>query len=215
MNATATPPKKTLPHAVADILRDVAKETGVLKETFLAANHRQRTAYDARNLAMTVVYVTTSLTLQEIGRIFQMHQSSIFYALRVITHRLPDDQTLAERYAALLNGRPVLRPLVVPGHPTGQPKPTAAEAHAARVQRVTIEGDIVSKVTHGHLHELNEHTVRAKLRDAEQQLTYWQGARFRASGEVHKQAAGARVQLWEMEVTAITRRLAELQHAAA
>ncbi|WP_193214960.1 hypothetical protein [Luteolibacter marinus] len=60
--------------------------------------------------------------------------------------------------------------------------------------------------THGRLEELGPAALRAKLRNAEEQLTYWRGARFRAWTRQDKQAAGARVLLWEMELAAIKRR---------
>jgi peptidoglycan/xylan/chitin deacetylase (PgdA/CDA1 family) len=61
--------------------------------------------------------------------------------------------------------------------------------------------------THGHLHELGPAALRAKLRHAEEQLTYWQGAKFRALHQRDKDAAGARVLVWEGEVAAISRRI--------
>lgn len=79
----------------------------------------------------------------------------------------------------------------------------------------TIASDIVGASTHGRLDQLNESTLRRRLIDAEDQLTYWQGAKFRALHQRDKHAAGARVTLWEMQVAAIHRRLRELNRTAA
>lgn len=65
--------------------------------------------------------------------------------------------------------------------------------------------------THGHLHELGPVAVRSKLREANEQLTYWRGAKFRALHQRDKDTAGARVLLWENEVAAIRRRLRQLE----
>lgn len=79
----------------------------------------------------------------------------------------------------------------------------------------TIASDIVGVSTHGRLDQLNESALRRRLIDAEDQLTYWQGAKFRALHQRDKLAAGARVNLWEMQVAAIQRRLRELNRATA
>ena len=79
----------------------------------------------------------------------------------------------------------------------------------------TIASDLVGVSTHGRLNQLNESTLRRRLLDAEEQLTYWQGAKFRALHQRDKHAAGARVLIWEAQVSEIRRRLRELNRAEA
>lgn len=88
-------------------------------------------------------------------------------------------------------------------------------ATATPPKEKTIASDIVGVSTHGRLDQLNESTLRRRLIDAEDQLTYWQGAKFRAFHQRDKHAAGARVTLWEMQVAAIRRQLRELNRAEA
>lgn len=82
--------------------------------------------------------------------------------------------------------------------------------HATATQPKVIESDIVAVSSHGRLDQLNASALRRRLLDAEDQLTYWQGAKFRALHQRDKHAAGARVTIWQMQVDAIQARLREL-----
>lgn len=211
MKPTATPDPFSFA-AMEDILADVARITGVPVDLITGTGRASLPVNTARSLCMAVMRVTAGLTLDELGTLWQRDFSSIQTTLYRFGDRLPQEPELAAQYHALLKGRTIRKHLLNPVH-TGR----LAEKLKRRQQRPAneIASDHLGKSTHGNLEELNESSLRGRLREAEEQLTYWQGARFRAGRDQDRTAAGARVTVWEMQVAAINRRLRELARTEA
>ncbi len=71
-----------------------------------------------------------------------------------------------------------------------------------------------SPATHGYLHELNPRSVQDKLNEAKENLVYWQAAKARAFTQRERDEAGARVQIWNLQLDAVIRRIREINQAA-
>lgn len=83
-----------------------------------------------------------------------------------------------------------------------------ANASKPRVRPVTE--CVIKSSTHGLLHELGIVAVRRKEIEAIRELQYWQGNKARALTDKARNEAAARIAIWQMELTAIRKRLAEL-----
>lgn len=208
MNTTATPPSFT---DLAGILADVSRLTEVSVEQLTSSDRASGPVTSARHLCMALVRVQAGLSLEELSTLWQRDRTSIISALYRFADRLPQEPLLARLYHDLLAGRKIRRHLL-----NGEHTRRLAERLANPSARSkTIPSDVVGKSTHGLIEELAEPVLRRRLIDAEEQLTYWQGAKFRAARDQDRTESGARVTLWEMQVAAIGRRLRELTRSEA
>ncbi len=70
--------------------------------------------------------------------------------------------------------------------------------------------NLATPATMGRVDQLDHKTLVARRDEAREQIAYWKAARFRAEGR-DKPAAGARVQLWQMHLSAVEARLHEIE----
>jgi hypothetical protein len=206
VNSTAT----TAPHSFADfaeILAAVTASTGVPAANLTCSQRSTADVTTARSLVWALLRVTAGLSLAEIGTLYQKDETSIQTSLYRLGDRLPQEPALAARYFALLQGRRIRCHLLNAVH-TARLCERLKRRHER--PRHEIASDHVGKSTHGTIDQLNEDSLRRQLLDAEEQLAYWKSAKFRTASDKDRAAAGARITVWDMQVSAIERRLREL-----
>ena len=211
MPSTAMPSTTHSLRDFSDLVAAVSAQTEVPAKQLLSGDRLPTVPTTARTLVWALLRVTGGLSLAEIGHLYGRDETSIQTALYRLGDRLPQEPDLAGDYLALLKGRKIRCHLLNAVHTARLVE--KLKRHQERPSGM-IASDHLGKSTHGKVAELNETAVRRSLAEAEEQLTYWQGARFRASREQDRAAAGARVQLWEMHVAALHRRLRELARTA-
>jgi hypothetical protein len=197
MNSTATTAELLTP-----ILQQVSIATGVKPETMIS-DTRDSPAAKARQTAMCLAVQLTTLSFSDIAAHFRRDLSAVQYAMDRVLGRCATDPVAARQYQQLMGQRTALRELRPYKERKRRPAP-------AQPLPVIIASDIVATSTHGRIDELGESTLRRRLISAEEDLIYWQGKKFRALDPREKSEAGARVQIWEMQVDAIRRQLQRL-----
>lgn len=196
----------------SDIIAAVSAQTEIPVCSLVSGDRLLNAACTARSLVWALLRVVGGLSLAQIGELYGRDESSIQTALYRLGDRLPQEPDLAGDYLALLKGRKIRCHLLNAVHTARLCE--RLKRHQERPSGM-IASDHLGKSTHGNVAELNEPSVRRALAEAEEQLTYWQGARFRAAREQDRTAAGARVQIWQMQVAACQRRLRELSRTGA
>ena len=202
MNSTATSADLLTP-----ILQQVAIATGVKPETMIS-DTRDSPAAKARQTAMCLAVQLTSLSFSDIAAHFRRDLTAVQYAMDRVLGRCATDPAAARQYQQLLGQRTPLRAL----RPYKERKRRPVLAQSLPV---IIASDIVGTSTHGRLEQLSESSLRKKLAAAQEELTYWQRKKFTAADAKDRNAAGARVQIWQMDVDATQRRLRELTRTEA
>ena len=197
----------TTAELLAPILHQVSVATGVKPETMIS-DTRDSPAAKARQTAMCLAVQLTSLPLADISAHFRRDVTAIHYAMDRLLGRCATDPAAARQYQQLMGKRQALRQL----HPYKEKKRRKAPAQPLPV---LIASDMVAPSTHGRLDQLSESALRKKLAASEEELTYWQRKKFIAADERDRNAAGARVTLWQMDVNATRRRLRELTRSKA
>jgi hypothetical protein len=200
----------TLASTAASLVQAVSRATTIPVRDLIGDGRGTSAEANARLIGMALCRQILPLSLDRVGKIFGRHGATVAHACRAVSERIVADQSIAELYAGLLEGREVIRPLIVPAH---------TEDDGNRITPALVKSPRrqagIDVRTLGHIDELGSSALCHRLREAKEQRSYWDAARFRATDERDRLAAAARVQAWGMQITAIEARLQQLATAAA